>query len=87
MVFRVVQECLTNVVRHSGAHHAWVAVDVVADDVVVQVRDDGHGAMSVTPGNGLQGMRERVEAYGGSLGWNSRPDHGFAVTARIPVGV
>ena len=87
VVFRVVQECLTNVVRHSGAHHAWVAVDVVADDVVVQVRDDGHGAMSVTPGNGLQGMRERVEAYGGSLGWNSRPDHGFAVTARIPVGV
>ncbi len=85
-VFRIVQEALTNAVKHAGddasvlvhLHHA-------PTELVVQVRDTGVG-MGTTDGlgHGLVGMRERVSAFGGTLSAQDHPDGGFVVTAHIP---
>lgn len=83
--YRIVQEALTNVTRHAGAAVAVVRVRSEGDDVLVEVEDDGTG----TPGprgNGIVGMDERARALGGSLTTGPRPDGGFRVLARLPVG-
>ncbi|MGW4475816.1 sensor histidine kinase [Nonomuraea sp. NPDC004354] len=84
-VYRVVQEALTNVVRHAGPATATVTIDYGADDVKVSVTDDGAGHARHTPGNGITGMRERVAALRGTLTAGPRPEGGFAVRARLPV--
>ena len=86
--YRIVQEALTNVTRHAGADaSARVSVMQSADAVEVEVVDDGSGAgpAGVQPGGGLTGMRERVEALGGSFDAGDRPEGGFRVWARLPV--
>ena len=85
VAFRVAQEGLTNVMRHSGATQAHVTLAIDGDDVFVDVRDNGVGSATVQPGSGLQGMRERVTSIGGSVEWSSAPGVGFRVTARLPV--
>jgi signal transduction histidine kinase len=85
--FRIVQEALTNVTRHSGAASAVVRVRYEADGVVVSVEDDGRPG-SGTPsadGSGIRGMRERAEALGGGLVAGPGPDGGFTVRARLPL--
>jgi signal transduction histidine kinase len=84
--YRVVQESLTNVVRHAGAAAATVRVAYRPDRLVVEVTDDGRGAAGdgAEPGNGIAGMRERVTAAGGELEAGPRPGGGFRVTARLP---
>jgi signal transduction histidine kinase len=81
---RCVQEMLTNTVRHSGAENVWVTVSHGAGRVRVTARDDGRGAAEVRPGNGLTGMRERVEGLGGTLEVDGSA--GFRVDVVIPVG-
>ncbi len=88
--YRLVQEALTNVLRH--ARGARVTVRLSRDDrgVEVFVRDDGHGrshrpAELSSPGYGLAGMRERVVRLGGELSTGATDDGGFAVQARLPV--
>ncbi|NMO53216.1 sensor histidine kinase [Actinoplanes sp. TBRC 11911] len=82
-VFRVVQESLTNTVRHASASHVTVTIRYAAAGVVVDVRDDGHGADAMVDGNGITGMRGRVAALGGAL--TAGPaDGGFQVRATIP---
>lgn len=77
-------EALTNVVRHSGASHAWVSVAPDGDDVVVEVRDDGRGGAAARPDSGLTWMADRLAAVGGSL-WLSSPSGGpTVVRMRIP---
>lgn len=73
-VFRIVQEALTNVFRHSGAHQGWVTLAKSEKDVTVRVRDDGRGVSAQTvefrPGSigiGINGMRQRVKEFGGVL--------------------
>lgn len=87
VAFRVVQEALTNAVRHAG--DASVTVEVVYDEgrVTVRVDDDGPGATrpSQVPGYGLVGMRERVTGVGGTLRAEPGPDKGFRVLAELPV--
>jgi signal transduction histidine kinase len=89
--YRIVQEALTNVVKHAGPAHAQVVVGYGDQEVTVEVIDDGRGAVtSVTDGragtgNGLIGMRERVAAFGGDLEVGPRPHGGFRVAARLPV--
>ncbi|MCI2958724.1 sensor histidine kinase [Agromyces atrinae] len=86
-VLRIVQESLTNVIRHSGAATATVVVRVAADTVMVRVVDDGHGAPTgVTRGHGLRGMQERVDLVGGTIDVASSPT-GFSVHAVIPLAV
>jgi len=88
-VYRVVQEALTNVVKHAGPARVEVRVGY-GDPVAIEVVDDGRGAGGdaglPTGGQGLIGMRERVELFGGQLQVGPRPGGGFRVRASIPVG-
>jgi signal transduction histidine kinase len=88
--YRVVQEALTNVIKHAGAGRVRVLVSYEPWEVVVEVQDDGvgakgNGALSEAGGgHGLIGMRERVSLYGGAFQAGPRPGGGFAVRARLP---
>ncbi|QDQ15362.1 sensor histidine kinase [Streptomyces spectabilis] len=84
--FRIVQEALTNVVRHSGSRRARVLVRYATGSVTLRVDDDGPatGADAGGSGNGLAGMRERAAALKGTIEAGPRPDGGFRVTAVLP---
>jgi len=86
-VYRIVQESLTNVARHAPRAHA-VTVEVGQDRraVTVEVADDGPPVRVNRGGYGLVGMRERVEALGGTLSAGPRPGHGWTVRATVPLG-
>jgi signal transduction histidine kinase len=85
--FRIVQEALTNVLKHSGAGHTCVTVRYREDAVELQIVDDGHPHGSPRPdGKGLVGMRERVDLHGGTLTTGEQASGGFAVIAVLPVG-
>jgi signal transduction histidine kinase len=89
--YRIVQEALTNVVKHAGPAHAQVTIGYRDQDVTVEVTDDGRGAAALAgdgrggTGHGLVGMRERVAAFGGDLETGPRPGGGFRVAARLPL--
>jgi signal transduction histidine kinase len=89
--YRIVQEALTNVVKHAGPARAQVVVGYHDHDVTLEVTDDGSGVGTPTGdgrarvGHGLIGMRERVAAFGGDLEVGPQPDGGFRVAARLPV--
>ncbi|WP_219470268.1 sensor histidine kinase [Nonomuraea rhizosphaerae] len=86
--YRIVQEALTNVSRHAGDAIASVRIDYGADELVVQVDDDGRAREEPAhvPGVGLLGMRERVAALGGRLRAGARPEGGFTIRAELPTG-
>jgi signal transduction histidine kinase len=87
--YRVVQESLTNVVRHARASRAEITVTHADGRVAVEVTDDGRtGGNGEAPGSGqgILGMRERARALGGSLEAGPRPEGGFRVLASFPVG-
>jgi signal transduction histidine kinase len=89
--YRIVQEALTNVVKHAGPAHAQVTIGFRDQEVTVEVTDDGRGAVPpagdgrMGTGHGLIGMRERVAAFGGDLQVGPRPGGGFRVAARLPL--
>jgi signal transduction histidine kinase len=81
-VYRIVQESLTNVLKHAGASRAHVLIARQPDQVEVEVTDDGHGRAGTDgSGNGLRGMRERVTALGGTFSAGPARDGGFSVRA------
>lgn len=82
--FRVVQESLTNVLRHAGARRARVSAVVDGDRLHVTVSDDGRGSAGAPAGAGITGMRERVGLLGGTLTARDAPGGGFAVVADLP---
>jgi signal transduction histidine kinase len=84
-VYRVVQEALTNVLRHAGPTRAEVAIDRGERHVRVRVSDRGVGAQAPV-GRGLAGMRRRVEDLDGRLEAGPRAGGGFQVVAWLPVG-
>ena len=85
--YRVVQEALTNILRHAGPTRALVRVSREDDEVVVEVADRGRGTAQAAPdgGRGLPGMRARVESAGGSFTARPRDGGGFQVVARLPL--
>jgi signal transduction histidine kinase len=86
--YRIVQESLTNTVKHAGARHVSVRLEWQGGALRVEVRDDGHGPTGDRGpgGRGLLGMRERVSAAGGDLTCGPGPDGvGFRVAARLPL--
>jgi signal transduction histidine kinase len=87
--YRIVQESLTNILRHSDAKRVTVRVALVEDQLIVEVLDDGRAALcdSRAPGQGLQGMTERAAALGGRCEAGVAPDGGWRVRARLPAGV
>ena len=87
--YRVVQEALTNTLRHAGGTHAAVTVSYEPNEVVLSIEDDGaadrgDGLSDTGSGYGLIGMRDRVALYGGLLQAGPRDGGGFAVRARLP---
>jgi signal transduction histidine kinase len=86
-VYRVVQESLTNTLKHAAARRVRVAIECRADRLEITVTDDGRGgAADPAKGNGLTGMRERVRVYGGTLLAGPGAGGGFTVHAVLPVG-
>jgi signal transduction histidine kinase len=84
--YRIVQEALTNVLKHAGPAQARVRVGRRDGQLVVEVRDDGSGhAVPDGVGHGLVGMRERVALFGGEFRAGPRPEGGFAVQAMLPL--
>ncbi len=87
--YRIVQEALTNVLKHAGPARAEVTVGCADSAVTIEVTDDGPGnpaPPALTGGQGLAGMRERVAVFGGDLRAGPRPGGGFTVCARLPIG-
>ena len=86
--YRIVQEALTNTLKHAGATRADVIVRFAEDDLELLVTDDGaggsNGAMLPGTGRGLVGMRERVALFHGTLHVGTLPGGGFQVHAHIP---
>lgn len=90
VAYRIVQESLTNVVRHSSARSAHVLVTRRGEELHVRISDDGRGAGRRTDDDsrhGLRGMEERVRLMGGTLATSSPPGGGFVVDAVLPIRV
>jgi signal transduction histidine kinase len=86
--YRIVQEALTNALKHAGPASARVTVRYGRDDLDLEILDDGAGAANGNGdggGHGLIGMRERVHLFGGNLAAGARRDGGYAVRARLPL--
>jgi signal transduction histidine kinase len=85
--FRVIQEALTNVIRHAGATNASVSIHYGDGGVAVEIEDDGAGAAepSSQGGSGIAGMRDRVAALGGQFEAGALPGRGFRVRALLPL--
>ena len=84
--FRIVQEALTNALKHAGAATVRVQIRYAEERLELTVADDGVGLASAGGnGHGLFGMRERVALYGGTLETGAGPDGGFRVRAQLPV--
>jgi two-component system sensor histidine kinase UhpB len=87
--YRILQEALTNAIRHAAASHITVAVNTDAGELLVRVIDDGVGLVAGWDERGhygVRGMRERAVGLGGSLQMISRPGNGTEVVARLPLG-
>jgi len=87
-IYRVLQEALNNVSRHSGASDAWIRLKFSPDSLELEVEDHGTGFVTekIQRGIGLVAMRERAELIGGTLAISPRPQGGTAVRLRIPRG-
>jgi signal transduction histidine kinase len=84
--YRIVQEGLTNALKHARAGHADVTVRYASDEVQIVVRDDGAGvSTSNAPGYGLAGVRERVKIYGGEMSAGGANGGGFILRTRLPL--
>ena len=88
--YRIIQESLTNVVRHAGAGACRVSIDCGAEDLSIEIVDNGYdhqASRDHAPGTGLGllGMRERVSLLHGDFSAEPRPEGGFRVAARFPV--
>jgi signal transduction histidine kinase len=84
--YRIVQEALTNALRHAGPARARVLIRYGRDDLVLEVADDGLGTGDESgAGYGLVGMHERVSVYGGELQAGRRPEGGYALRVRLPL--
>jgi signal transduction histidine kinase len=87
-VYRVVQEALTNAIKHAGGATTRVTLTWSTDALELSIADDGDGGASpelAGAGHGLIGMRERIRVHGGELGAGPRPGGGFQVSARLPL--
>lgn len=85
ILFRCVQEIMTNAARHSGAENLWIVIEQDGEGVHLRAHDDGRGSDGGSDGFGLRGMRERIEKAGGQIQFSTQPGRGFGVTAQLPV--
>lgn len=85
LLTRLVQESLTNAVKHGGARACEVDLAITSERVTMDITDDGRGASHVQPGFGIKNMRERVQEQGGHLKFETNPDDGFRIQAEFPL--
>jgi signal transduction histidine kinase len=85
--YRIIQEAITNVVRHAGTSQCRVSIDRQDDQLSIEVVDGGRGGAIAGTGFGIVGMRERAGLLGGEFTAGPRPGGGFRVSARLPVPV
>ena len=88
-LFRMAQEALTNIARHSGAHHAVVTLDSERPEICLSIRDDGRGLQPAGAGRtgmGMIGMRARARSVGGDLSVRSEEGKGVEIEVRVPDG-
>lgn len=85
VLLRCVQEIITNTVRHADAENLWISFERSGSGVEIKARDDGRGAKEIYAGNGLKGMRERLDQLGGKLAFESGLGKGFALEAWLPL--
>lgn len=83
--FRIIQEALTNVVRHAGTGRCRVSIDQRDQELLIEITDEGQGRAAPGAGFGIAGMRERVELLHGQFTAGPRPGAGFRVAARLPL--
>ena len=83
--FRIIQEAVTNVVRHAGTGQCQVCIGQQDGQLSIEVTDSGHGGSAAGTGYGITGMRERATLLGGDFSAGPRPGGGFRVTARLPL--
>ena len=83
-IVRVAQESLTNAVRHAGARNVWLKLQRAGESLELTIEDDGRSPQDLKAGHGLVGMRERVEALGGTLELAAGAAGGLRVFARVP---
>ena len=83
--FRIIQEAVTNVVRHAGTGQCQVLIDQQDGQLSIEVTDSGRGGSPAGTGYGITGMRERAALLGGDFSAGPRPGGGFRVAARLPV--
>ncbi|MFG1783416.1 sensor histidine kinase [Rhodococcus oryzae] len=83
--YRILQEALTNVVKHAKATSVVVTIDFQDTQLVIDICDDGHGESGMTTGHGITGMRERAALFGGSVSAGARSEGGYQVTAVLPL--
>ena len=86
--YRIVQEALTNVLKHAGPARADVTIECADEALTIEITDNGiaePGSKPKAGGHGLAGMRERAAVFGGELAAGPRPGGGFAVRARLPL--
>ena len=87
VLLRCVQEIITNTAKHAGARNLWLTFAYDDENLLsLSAHDDGRGAASILPGNGLSGMRERLSEYGGNVSMESEAGQGFALRVRLPLG-
>ena len=86
-VFRIIQEAVTNVVRHAGTGQCQVCIGRQEGQLSIEVTDSGRGGSVAGTGYGITGMRERATLLGGDFSAGPRPGGGFRVAARLPVPV
>ncbi|WP_256090193.1 sensor histidine kinase, partial [Actinacidiphila rubida] len=86
--FRIIQEALTNVVRHAGTSRCQVTIDYQDEELTIDIVDDGRGCdLPAAGGFGIIGMRERTSLLHGQFTAGARPEGGFRVRARLPLPV
>jgi signal transduction histidine kinase len=84
VLFRCVQEVITNAARHAGAANLWITLRRRDEGIEIHARDDGRGVRDVIFGHGLRGMQERLQEYAGQLRVESAPGRGFEIHGWLP---
>ncbi len=84
LLYRTLQECLTNAARHGRASTVWATLEAKDGRVLLRVRDDGIGATDAQPGMGIGGMQERAQAAGGSFSYRNATEGGFEALLELP---
>ena len=85
VIYRIVQESITNAIRHGHASHIDIRISHLDNDIYIRIADNGKGCSNIQSGFGLHHMKERVEMLQGRISWNG--DNGFVIEATVPIRI